>query len=51
MMYMSIALKMIVGAVGLLFIVRLIGKKAISELTPFDLCVGSQRPVGRVYLP
>lgn len=36
-MYLNIALKMLVGALGLLLIIRIIGKKAISELTPFDL--------------
>ncbi|WP_285299792.1 DUF421 domain-containing protein [Lactiplantibacillus plantarum] len=36
-MLFSIALKLIVGLLGLLVVVRLLGKKAISEITPFDL--------------
>jgi len=36
-MYIDIALKMIVGALVVFLIFRVIGKKAISELTPFDI--------------
>lgn len=36
-MYMNIILKLFIGAAGLFIIIRLIGKKALSELTPFDL--------------
>lgn len=36
-MLFSIALKLIVGLLGLLVVVRFLGKKAISEITPFDL--------------
>lgn len=36
-MLFSIALKLIVGLLGLLVVVRLLGKKAISEITTFDL--------------
>ncbi len=36
-MYIGIATKMIVGSIGIFILIRLIGKKAVSELTPFDL--------------
>lgn len=37
MMYISIIVKLTLGAIGIFLVIRLIGKKAISELTPFDL--------------
>ncbi len=36
-MYLDILVKMIVGALAVFIVFRLIGKKAVSELTPFDL--------------
>lgn len=36
-MLMTIALKLIFGLSGLLIVVRLIGKKSLSNITPFDL--------------
>jgi|SRR5690625_471391 len=36
-LYFNITIKLIVGAIGVLIVLRTIGKKAISELTPFDL--------------
>lgn len=36
-MFGMIALKLVVGLLGLLLVVRLIGKKSLSEITPFDL--------------
>lgn len=36
-MLLLIALKLTVGLIGLLVVVRLLGKKAMSEVTPFDL--------------
>lgn len=36
-MYIGIALKMLIGAIGIFTLLRIIGKKAMSELTPFDL--------------
>lgn len=36
-MFLLIALKLIVGLIGLLLVARLLGKKAMSEITPFDL--------------
>lgn len=36
-MFELIALKLVVGLIGLLFVVRLLGKKSLSEITPFDL--------------
>lgn len=36
-MYIGIATKMIFGSLGVFILIRIIGKKAISELTPFDL--------------
>ncbi|WKA56592.1 DUF421 domain-containing protein [Planococcus shixiaomingii] len=36
-MYVDIALKLLIGIVFLFIIIRLIGKKAVAELTPFDL--------------
>lgn len=36
-MLISIALKLIFGLLGLLIVVRLIGKKSLSNITPFDL--------------
>lgn len=36
-MYISIASKMLIGSIGIFFLIRIIGKKAMSELTPFDL--------------
>ncbi len=37
MMYLQIALKLVIGMIGLLTVVRLLGKKSLSEATPFDL--------------
>lgn len=37
MMFLQIASKLIVGLIGLLLITRLLGKKTLSEITPFDL--------------
>lgn len=36
-MYIGIATKMIIGLIGVFMLMCLIGKKAISELTPFDI--------------
>lgn len=36
-MYIGIAAKLLVGSVGIFALIRIIGKKAISEVTPFDL--------------
>lgn len=36
-MYIGIAVKILVGSVGIFALMRIIGKKAISEVTPFDL--------------
>ena len=36
-MYIAIAVKLLVGSVGIFALIRIIGKKAISEMTPFDL--------------
>lgn len=36
-MVISIALKLLFGLLGLLLVVRLIGKKSLSNITPFDL--------------
>ncbi len=36
-MYIQIATKMLLGAFALFIVIRVIGKKAISEFTPFDL--------------
>jgi uncharacterized membrane protein YcaP (DUF421 family) len=36
-MYIGIATKMLIGAIGIFAIIRIMGKKAMSELTPFDL--------------
>lgn len=36
-MYIGITTKMIFGSLGVFILIRIIGKKAISELTPFDL--------------
>lgn len=36
-MYIGIASKMLIGSLGVFIVIRLIGKKATSELTPFDL--------------
>ena len=36
-MYIGIATKMLVGSLGAFLLIRIIGKKAVSELTPFDL--------------
>lgn len=37
MMYVQIASKLIVGLISLLIVIRLLGKKTLSEITPFDL--------------
>lgn len=37
MMYVQIASKLIVGLISLLTVTRLLGKKTLSEITPFDL--------------
>lgn len=36
-MFSMIAVKLVIGLIGLLVVVRLIGKKSLSEITPFDL--------------
>ncbi len=36
-MYIGIASKLIIGAIGIFILLRIMGKKAMSELTPFDL--------------
>lgn len=36
-MYIGIAVKILVGSLGIFALMRIIGKKAISEVTPFDL--------------
>lgn len=36
-MYIGIATKLIIGAIGIFVVVRILGKKPMSELTPFDL--------------
>lgn len=36
-MYLQIALKLVIGMIGLLTVVRLLGKKSLSDATPFDL--------------
>ncbi|WP_165005458.1 YetF domain-containing protein [Enterococcus sp. ZJ1668] len=36
-MFFTIALKLVFGLMGLLLVVRLLGKKSMSEITPFDL--------------
>lgn len=36
-MYIGIASKMLIGSIGIFILIRLLGKKAMSELTPFDL--------------
>lgn len=36
-MYISIAVKILVGSLGIFALMRIIGKKAISEVTPFDI--------------
>ncbi|MER2173716.1 MAG: YetF domain-containing protein [Carnobacterium sp.] len=36
-MFLQIASKLIVGLIGLLLVARLLGKKTLSEITPFDL--------------
>lgn len=37
MMFLQIASKLVVGLIGLLLVTRLLGKKTLSEVTPFDL--------------
>ena len=37
MMVLQIASKLVVGLIGLLLVTRLLGKKTLSEITPFDL--------------
>jgi len=37
MEYLQIAIKLIIGSTAVFFILRLMGKKTISDLTPFDL--------------
>lgn len=37
MMFLQIASKLVVGLIGLLLVTRLLGKKTLSEITPFDL--------------
>ncbi|MFC4411316.1 DUF421 domain-containing protein [Chungangia koreensis] len=37
MMYIEIALKLLIGMLGLLVVVRLLGKKDLGEFTPFDI--------------
>lgn len=36
-MFLSIGIKLVVGLIGLLIVMRTLGKKALSEITPFDL--------------
>lgn len=36
-MYIGIATKLIIGAIGIFTVMRIVGKKAISEITPFDI--------------
>lgn len=36
-MFIGIASKMIIGSIGIFVLMRLMGKKAVSELTPFDI--------------
>ncbi len=36
-MYINIATKILIGSVGIFTLLRLMGKKAMSELTPFDI--------------
>lgn len=36
-MFSMVAVKLVIGLIGLLVVVRLIGKKSLSEITPFDL--------------
>lgn len=36
-MYIGIASKLIIGAIGIFILLRIMGKKTMSELTPFDL--------------
>src|SRR5699024_3631263 len=36
-MYIGIASKMLIGSIGIFILIRLVGNKAMSELTPFDL--------------
>jgi len=36
-MFIGIAVKLIVGALGIFTLLRIVGKKAMSEVTPFDL--------------
>jgi uncharacterized membrane protein YcaP (DUF421 family) len=36
-MYINIAIKLFVGSIAIFILMRIIGKKAISEVTPFDL--------------
>ncbi|MGG6445346.1 hypothetical protein [Pseudobacillus badius] len=36
-MYLDITLKIVVGLVTLLLVIRLLGKKELSQMTPFDL--------------
>lgn len=36
-MFISIALKLTIGLAALIVVVRLVGKKALSEITPFDI--------------
>ena len=37
MVYVQIASKLILGLISLLIVIRLLGKKTLSEITPFDL--------------
>ncbi|OCA92836.1 DUF421 domain-containing protein [Pseudobacillus wudalianchiensis] len=36
-MYLDITLKMIIGLVSLLVVIRVLGKKGLAQITPFDL--------------
>lgn len=36
-MYIGIATKLLIGAIGIFAVIRIVGKKPMSELTPFDL--------------
>lgn len=37
MMYLSVVVKMVAGFIGLLVVMRVVGKKSFSHITPYDL--------------
>lgn len=49
MEFMHISVKLAVGFIGLWVITRLLGKKEISQLTPFDF-VSSLMQIGRAHV-